>query len=432
MSDPVSEETMQSPLTKQIMIAMISGIVFGIVIFKITEWNIFPPEIETFINEGLIAGVLSAGGAIFIHLLKLLIVPLVFVSLVCGVCSPNDGPGLGRLGTKTFLLYLLTTGVAVSLALLVATTIQPGVGAELELTEKYISKPAPSVKDVVIKIFPSNPVQAMAEANMLQVIVFSILLGLAISKSGETGKKVATSFEQWNVIVMKMVDLIMAIAPYGVFCLIATLFAQKGLEFIGDLALYFFTVALVLLIHGVGTFSILLKYFAKINPITFLKKMRPVMMFAFSTASSGATIPLTLKTVETKLGVHNNIASFSVPLGATINMDGTAIMQGVATVFIAEAYGIDIGMAGYLTVIATAVLASIGTAAVPGAGMITLAMVLGQVGLPVEAIGMIIGIDRLLDMMRTAVNVAGDATVSCVIAKSEGLLDQEVFDSNKA
>jgi len=196
------------------------------------------------------------------------------------------------------------------------------------------------------------------------------------------------------------------------------------------LALYFFTVALVLLIHGIATFSILLKYFAKINPITFLKKMRPVMMFAFSTASSGATIPLTLKTVEKKLGVHNNIASFSVPLGATINMDGTAIMQGVATVFIAEAYGIDIGMAGYLTVIATAVLASIGTAAVPGAGMITLAMVLGQVGLPVEAIGLILGIDRLLDMMRTAVNVAGDATVSCVIAKSEGLLDQEIFDRN--
>ncbi|HEY9135138.1 MAG TPA: dicarboxylate/amino acid:cation symporter, partial [Pseudomonadales bacterium] len=171
-----------------------------------------------------------------------------------------------------------------------------------------------------------------------------------------------------------------------------------------------------------------LKFFAGVNPLTFLKKMRPVMMFAFSTASSGATMPLTLKVVEEKLGVHNNIASFSIPLGATINMDGTAIMQGVATVFIAEAYGIDIGMAGYLTVIATAVLASIGTAAVPGAGMITLAMVLGQVGLPVEAIGLIIGVDRLLDMMRTAVNVAGDATVSCVVAKTENLFDQAVFD----
>lgn len=418
----------RSPLTRQILIAMIAGMALGIVVFKVTELQLLPPAVETFINEGLIAGVLGAGGAIFIHILKLLIVPLVFVSLVCGVSSQKDGSGLGRLGSKTFFLYLLTTGLAVSLALIVATTLQPGAGAELEMVEKYIAQPAPSVKDVIIKIFPSNPVQAMAEANMLQVIVFSILLGLAISKSGKSGKKVASSFQYWNDVVMKMVDLVMAIAPYGVFCLITTLFAQKGLGFVGDLAWYFFTVALVLLIHGIGTFSLLLKFFASINPLTFFKKMRPVMMFAFSTASSGATMPLTLKTVETKLGVHNKIASFSIPLGATINMDGTAIMQGVATVFIAEAYGIDIGMAGYLTVIATAVLASVGTAAVPGAGMITLAMVLGQVGLPVEAIGLIIGIDRLLDMMRTAINVAGDATVSCVVAKSEGLLDQKIFD----
>lgn len=424
----MSEENDKSPLTRQILIAMMVGATLGIIVFKITELHLLPAPVESFVNESLIGGVLGAGGAIFIHILKLLIVPLVFVSLVCGVCSPNDGPGIGRLGTKTFFLYLFTTGVAVSLALIIATTLQPGAGAELELSEKYVAKPAPSVKDVIIKIFPSNPVQAMAEANMLQVIVFSILLGLAISKAGGSGEKVAASFQQWNVVVMKMVDLVMALAPYGVFCLIVTLFAQKGLGFVGDLALYFFTVALVLLIHAIGTFTLLLKFFARINPLVFFKKMRPVMMFAFSTASSGATMPLTLKTVETKLGVHNNIASFSIPLGATINMDGTAIMQGVATVFIAEAYGIDIGLAGYLTVIATAVLASIGTAAVPGAGMITLAMVLGQVGLPVEAIGLIIGIDRLLDMMRTAVNVVGDATVSCVVANTENLLDRKILE----
>lgn len=424
----MSVEAQHGSLTRQILIAMLAGLVLGIIVFKVTELQLLPPAINSFINEGLIDGLLGAGGAIFIHVLKLLVVPLVFVSLVCGVCSPRDGSSLGRVGTKTLFLYLLTTGVAVSLALIVATSIQPGAGADLKVVEAYVATPAPSVKDVIINIFPSNPVQAMAEANMLQVIVFSILLGMAIARSGETGKKIAANFQNWNEVVMKLVDLVMAIAPYGVFCLIAVLFAQKGLGFVGDLALYFITVALVLLIHGVGTFSVLLKFFAGISPLTFLKKMRPVMMFAFSTASSGATMPLTLKVVEEKLGVHNNIASFSIPLGTTINMDGTAIMQGVATVFIAEAYGVDIGMAGYLTVIAMAVLASIGTAAVPGAGMITLAMVLGQVGLPVEAIGLIIGVDRLLDMMRTAINVAGDAAVSCVVAKTENLFDQAVFE----
>jgi len=272
----------------------------------------------------------------------------------------------------------------------------------------------------------------MAEGKMLQIIVFAVLFGLAITQAGKKGQVVAEFFQNINEVIMKMVTLIMVIAPYGVFALIAKLMATLGIDSILPLAKYFFLVIAVLLFHGSVTYMLLLKFIAKLDPIKFLKKMRTVQLFAFSTASSGATIPISMETITKRLGVKNSVASFTVPLGATINMDGTAIMQGVATVFIAQVYQIDLSFAQYLTIILTAVLASIGTAAVPGVGLITLTMVLQQVGLPIQGIALIIGVDRILDMVRTSVNVTGDATVSCIIAQGEGDFDKAVFEDPEA
>jgi len=269
----------------------------------------------------------------------------------------------------------------------------------------------------------------MAEGKMLQIIVFALLLGMAVNHSGEAGQRIRANFEDWNTVVLNLVTMLMKLAPYGVFALLFTLFARQGLSAIEELSVYFGTVVLVLLIQALFVYPAILTVLARLNPIMFLNKMRNVQLFAFSTASSNATLPVTMRTVEKRLGVDNRVASFSLPLGATLNMDGTAIMQGVATVFIAQAYGIELSAIDFLTVIATATLASIGTAGVPGVGLVMLSMVLTQVGLPVEGIALIIGVDRLLDMMRTAVNVTGDATVTCVVAKSEQQLDEAVFNN---
>ena len=261
-----------------------------------------------------------------------------------------------------------------------------------------------------------------------RIIVFAILVGVAITQAGTAGKSTLVGFQTFNEVIMRMVTILMHLAPFGVFCLLAKLFTQEGFTAIFNLALYFMTVTLVLLIHAGVVYTSIFSFFTRLNPLTLIKNMRPAMLFAFSTSSSNATMPITLNVVEKRVGVDNSIASFTVPLGATINMDGTAIMQGVATVFIAQAYGLDLGMTEYLAVIATATLASVGTAGVPGVGLIMLSMVLQQVGLPVEGIGLIIGVDRLLDMMRTVVNVTGDGMVTSVVAKSEGLLDEEIFN----
>lgn len=263
---------------------------------------------------------------------------------------------------------------------------------------------------------------------MLQIIVFSLLFGVALKAVGENGKPLQLTFERLNAVILKLVTMLIELAPYGVFSLLLTLFAVQGIGVIGDLAKYFFLLVFVLIFHGIVTYGLFLSLLAKLNPITFFSKLRSLAIFAFSTSSSSATMPITLQTVRTKLGVRPSIGSFTVPLGATVNMDGTAIMQGIATVFIAQAYNMDLTTMDYLMVILTATLASIGTAGVPGVGLIMLAMVLEQVGLPVEGIALIIGVDRLLDMTRTAVNVCGDAMVSCVVAKSEGEFDKEVFD----
>jgi len=415
-------------LTKRILIGMVSGVAIGIVLNLLGTWTAIPAALTSNIHWFLVDGVFDIVGAIFIASLKLLVVPLVFVSLVCGCAALGDNARLGAMAIKTLGLYVLTTAIAITLALCVANLIDPGAGLDLGDKMEFVPEESPSFKNVLINIFPDNPIKAMAEGNMLQIIVFSLLMGVAISRAGEPGRKIQAFFEQFNDVIMRMVVILMHIAPYGIFCMLGKLFADLGYGAIKDLLVYFFTVALVLLLHGLVTYPLILTLLTRVNPITFFANIRPAMLFAFSTSSSSATLPVTLNVAETRLGVNNSVAAFTLPLGATINMDGTAIMQGVATVFIAQAFNVDIGLGGYLLVIATATLASIGTAGVPGVGLITLAMVLQQVGLPVEGIALIIGVDRLLDMMRTAVNVAGDAMVSTTIARGENMLDYEIFN----
>ena len=373
-------------------------------------------------------GIIDIGGKAFVASLKLLVVPLVFFSLACGASNLSDGSSIGRIGLKTIGLYLLTTAIAITLGLSVANVVNPGMGLSLATETTFVAKESPPLKEVIIALVPTNPINAMAKGNMLQVIVFAILLGVAIARCGPVGERVRASLTDWNEVIMRLILILMLIAPFGVFCLMLTLFSNMGFTAIADLIKYFMTVAGVLVLHFLLTYSMMVRFVADLNPIRFYRNFLPVIAYAFSTSSSNATLPVTMEAVEQRLGVSNEVASFTVPLGATINMDGTAIMQGVATVFIAQAYNIDIGMAGYLMVVLTATLASIGTAGVPGVGLITLALVLQQVGLPVEGIALIIGVDRLLDMMRTAVNVSGDAAVATIVAKSEDKFSREVFD----
>ena len=413
-------------LTKQILVAMVLGFTIGALIHGF-DWSE-----NAFVGEFLVGGIFSLGGQIFIKTLKLLVVPLVFVSLVCGASSLAGGNNMGRIGLKTVALYLMTTAIAITLALTVANIINPGLGINMAEGMTFQAKEAPPFTQVVLDIFPSNPVAAMAEGNMLQIIVFALLLGVALTRAGDAGLALKASFDRWNEVIMQLVMMLMLAAPVGVFCLMVTLGAQLGFGAIVDLLAYFLCVLLVLALHFLITYPTLIKLLVRVSPVLFYQHMAPVMAFAFSTASSGATLPVTLETVKKRIGVRNEIASFVVPVGATINMDGTAIMQGVATVFIAQAFNVDIGLTGYLLVILTATMASIGTAAVPGVGLITLALVLTQVGLPVEGIALIIGVDRLLDMTRTVVNVVGDATVSSVVARSEGQFEDGIFTAESA
>ena len=406
----------------------------GISLGALLQWLALPQD--HLFNAVVLNGFIDGGGRIFIALLKMLVVPLVFVSLVCGAASLGDTGSVGRLGGKTIGLYLVTTAVAVSLAMLIALTTDPGLGGEsasgMASASTFEPKTAPSVKDTFVNVVPSNPIAAMADGKMLQVILFALLFGLALSKAGASGEKLRGFFSDLNDVMMRLISMIIALTPIGVFCLMTQLGATLGLAEIAKVAMYFATIVIALLVHASLVYPLLLKTLTGLNPLVFLRKMREALLVAFSTSSSGATLPVTLRTVEHKLGVQNNVASFAVPLGATINMDGTAIMQGVATVFIAQFYGIDLGLSALLTVVLTATLASIGTAAVPGVGLITLTLVLDQVGLPVEGIALIIGVDRLLDMLRTAVNVTGDATVATIVASSEGQLDREVFGAPAA
>ena len=423
-------------LTARIVIGMVAGIAVGF-LFKLLlagqeERILHILGMDIPLKALFIDGFFHIGGEIFIASLKMLVVPLVFVSLVCGTCSLSDTSALGRLGGKTIALYLITTAIAISLAIFAALLIGPGEGIQMQSDASFNPSEAPALSQVFINIFPSNPIESMAKGNMLQIIVFAVLFGLAMAMSGKAGERLAAVFTDLSEVIMKLVTLLMNLAPYGVFFLMAKLFTTLGFETIASLAKYFAVVMCVLVIHGLISYAVILKLLTGLNPVIFFRKMQDAALFGFSTSSSNATMPVTMETVTKKLGVKNSVASFTVPLGATINMDGTAIMQGVATVFIAQVFAVDLSVSDYLMVILTATLASIGTAGVPGVGLIMLAMVLQQVGLPVEGIALIIGVDRLLDMTRTSVNVTGDAMVSCIVGKSEGAFDKAVFDDVNA
>jgi len=411
-------------LSSKIFVSMLlGGVAGGLLNFLGTpEWS----------QIWLIDGAFRVVGQVFISLLKMLVVPLVFVSLICGVSSLADPKMLGRVGGKTIALYLLTTGIAVTLALTAAVVFQPGIGVNpVNLVEKEIAEVTPFTQ-VLIDMVPNNPIAAMADAKMLPIIVFAVLLGLSITLSGEAGKRISSWFQDFNTVIMKLVAIVMNVAPYGVFALIANMAAtSNGGDFLA-VGKYIVLVIAVLLFHALVVYPTLLVLLTRLNPRMFLYKMRAAMMFAFSTASSNATIPVTLESVVKRVGVSNKIASFTVPLGATINMDGTAIMQGIATGFIAQFYGIDLSIAQYLMVVVMVIMASIGTAGVPSVGLVLLAGVLAQVGLPEEGIALILGVDRLLDMIRTVVNITGDATVTTIVAKSEGELDEAVFRDPQA
>ena len=403
--------------TTRILLSMFLGIFFGSLINNLfLDYSLVVFSIEIF----------SALGTIFISSLKLMVVPLVFFSLVTGVAQITDSSKLGSISIKAIFLYLATTSIAISLALFFSNFINIGSGAGLISEAKFVTPTPPSLKEVFVNIFPTNPIAAMANGEMLQIIVFSLLVGLGV-KSLSSSENLINFFVSGNNLMLKIVELIIWFAPIGIFCLLTDIFSQIGFSIIYDLAGYFFLLIAVLMFHGIFVYSFFLYFFTGLNPIVFYSKLKEVILFAFSTSSSSATMPLTLKTAKDKLGVDQSVASFTIPLGATINMDGTAIMQGVATVFIAQVYGIDLTMTDFLMVILTATLASIGTAGVPGVGLIMLAMVLQQVGLPVEGIALIIGVDRLLDMVRTSVNVCGDSMIACLISSTENNLSQEIF-----
>jgi Na+/H+-dicarboxylate symporter len=414
-------------LTAKVLIGMGLGVVAGLAI------NLTGPHAEGgFVQAWLVDGLFGVVGRIFVNALTMLVVPLVFFSLVCGVCGIGHLRVLGRVGLKSLLLYLMTTGIAVSIAIAAATGSGIGRGMEIESDASFVASAAPSFIDVLVNLVPRNPIDAMARGEMLQVICFALLVGVSIVMVGRKAAKLVAAFEIGNEIMMKMVMIVMAVAPYAVFALLARAISQLGFDLLASLLGYVLVVAGTLLLHLFVVLPIVLRLFTGLPVRAFLAKMRNVQLFAFSTSSSNATIPVTMRTVTQRLGVDNSVASFTVPFGATVNMDGTAIMQGVATIFIAAVYGVELDLVGYLTVIAMAVLASIGAAGVPGVGLILLSMVFLQVGLPVEGIGLIIGVDRILDMMRTSVNVTGDAVVSVIVARSERRFDESIYRDPEA
>ena len=413
-------------LSTQIFIALLIGALFGVVI------HYWIPS--SYIQDTVIVeGVLYVVGQGFIRLMQMLVVPLVFCSLICGSMAIGDTKTLGKVGVKTIGFYLVTTALAVCVALGSALLINPGRGLDMDAVQKGTvssTTEATSLVDTLLNIIPKNPVQSMANGDMLPIIVFALFVGIMLAKLGTRGSVVANFFSQFNDVMMEMTMAIMKIAPIGVFCLIARTFATVGFSAFAPMLKYMGNVTLALAIQCLVVYQILLFVFTRLNPFKFIKKFLPVMGFAFSTATSNATIPMSIDTLSKKMGVSKQISSFTIPLGATINMDGTSIMQGVAVVFIAQAYGIPLTMGNLATVVVTATLASIGTAGVPSVGLVTLAMVLNSVGLPTEGIALIMGIDRILDMIRTAVNITGDAVCTTIVCHQEGSLNREVFNKD--
>ena len=413
-------------LTTTIFIALLLGVITGIALHSFLPTGYIRDTV-------IINGVLDLIGSGFIRGMQMLVVPLVFCSLVCGSMAIGDTKKLGKVGIYTILFYLVTTAIAITVSLLIANFLHPGRNLDMSsiaITEVKVSETT-GVKDTILSTIPTNPFRALADGTMLAIIFFALFVGVLLAGMGKKSETLANIFSQGNDLMMNMTMAIMKAAPIGVFCLIAKTFGSLGYEAIAPMLKYIIVVFIALIIQCFGVYQVFLFVFTRLNPLRFIQKFFPVMAFVFSTATSNATIPLSIETLEEKLGVSRQISSFTIPLGATINMDGTAIMQGVAVVFVAEAFGILLEPIDYLTVILTATLASIGTAGVPGVGLITLSMVFHSVGLPVEGIGLIMGIDRIVDMARTAVNITGDAVCTTIVANKNGRLDRTIFGQNK-
>ena len=396
-------------LTKNILIGFVLGLVIGCII-NIIDFN------ESY--KLILIDLFSFGGEVFLKVIKMLVVPIVFFSLTTGVANLNELSTLGSIGLKSIFLYIFTTFLAISGSLFIANKLNPGENFKLSITDKNFNLTEPPLlRDVLLNILPNNPFESLVNGNMLQIIFFSILIGSAISLTNS--KSVKQFFNDFNLIIMKVLSITLVIAPIGIFCLIAKTFSVQGIGSIIELLKYFSVVVLALSFHVIFVYLPLIKFVGKVKILNFVNGMKEAMIFAFSTSSSSATIPITLENLKNNLKVRDKVASFTVPLGATINMDGTAIMQGVATIFIANAYGFDLSLIDFINIILTSTLASVGTAGVPGVGIIMLGMVLNQVGLPIEGIALIMGVDRFLDMIRTTVNITGDSMVSIIINKTE-------------
>ena len=412
-------------LSSQIFIGLIGGAIVGLI------FNYLIPQ-SAFRDVVFVDGIFYVLGKGFIRLMQMLVVPLVFSSLVCGSMAIGDTKQLGKVGVRTIAFYLVTTALAITVALSVANVINPGIGLNMgaiQAADNVSVATKTPVTETLLNIIPVNIFWGLTNAKMLQVIFFALFLGIILTRLDDKASIVSNFFSEFNEIMMEMTMVVMKAAPYGVFCLIARTFASTGFDAFVPMLKYMGSVFLALFIQCFVVYTILLKTTTGLSPVVFIKKFFPVMAFAFSTATSNSTIPLSIETLSDKLGVSKKISSFTIPLGATINMDGTSIMQGVAVVFAAQAYGIDLSMTDYLTVIGTATIASVGTAGVPSVGLITLTMVFNSVGLPIEAIALIMGIDRILDMTRTAVNITGDAICTTVIANSNKQVDRDLFYS---
>jgi Na+/H+-dicarboxylate symporter len=415
-------------LTTMIFIALLAGALAGVIINYLIPSNYVVDDI-------IVQGVFYIVGQGFIRLMRMLVVPLVFCSIVCGSMAVGDTKKLGSVGVKTLIFYLCTTALAITVALSIANIFNPGKGLDMSQIQvtSTVSETTQSMSmtETLLDIIPVNIFNSLSEGNMLQIIVFALILGVILANMGDRVDIVKNFFGQFNDIMMEMTMAVMKLAPIGVFCLIAKTFVEIGFEVFIPLLKYMFCVLLALAVQCFVVYLGLLKIFSGLNPFIFIKNFFPVMAFAFSTSTSNATIPMNIDTLAEKMGVSKKISSFTIPLGATINMDGTSIMQGVAVVFTAQAFGIPLDMMDYLTVIGTATLASIGTAGVPSVGLITLTMVFNSVGLPIEGIALIMGIDRILDMTRTAVNITGDAVCTTIVASWNKAVDRDVYYRRK-
>ena len=408
--------------TKQVLISMVAGIFVGLIInFYFISY--------VFIESFLIGDIFSTISSLFLILLKMIVLPLIFVSIVSGIISINDVSTLGRIGIKTISLYIFTTIIAISLALITSSLVNYNLGDLVMPAAPVTNIATSSNTNIILSFFPENFFSALADGNVIQVLVFAIFIGISSSIIKEEIPEFIKLIDNLNKVFNKLVLLIIKLTPIAVFCLLGKTFATQGIDVFIPLLKYFTVVAGVLLFHFFFTYSVLLGLLTKLNLKIFFKKLKSLLVFTFSTASSNASIPFTLNTVTKKFGVNKSIASFSIPLGATINMDGTAIMQGCATFFLASYYGIDLAFNDFLVIIVTATIASIGTAGIPSAGILMLSLILSEIGIPLEGITLLLGVDRLLDMMRTSVNVSGDTCITCIVANSENLIDVESFNN---